>query len=126
MAQITLMKQVMQFVACVLLTAWFCFQAFEIYQNRDRWGSMFYSAYGSFDSWWNKQYKRTLMSEFAYDMPDQKLLMPYKSKAAVIFGYACTFGSALFWTGEKFAVLILMIALMGYSFVLNGPMQQKT
>lgn len=85
-----------------------------------------YSSYGAFESWWNKQYKRLLMNEFAYTMPDQKELFPYKAKVTVGFGYAFAFGSMLLLTGEKFASLIIFIAGGVYAAVIHGPMQAKT
>ena len=60
----------MQLVAVVLFTAFFLYQCYEIYSHQDRWVSSFYSSYGAFESWWNKQFKRTIMNEFAYTMPD--------------------------------------------------------
>ena len=66
------------------------------------------------------------MNEFAYSMPDQKELQPYKAKAALIFGYGLGFGSLLLWTGEKFASLILVIPAFLYAIILNGPTYAKT
>lgn len=59
-----------QVIAILLLTSYFLYQAYDIYMFRDRWTSQMYSSYGAFESWWNKQYKRLLMNEFAYTMPD--------------------------------------------------------
>ena len=66
------------------------------------------------------------MKEFAYDMPDQKLLSPYRVKVAMGFLYANGFGSLLLWTGEKYAALILFVPLFLYSVILNGPNYAKT
>uniref|UniRef100_A0A7S3MNW6 Uncharacterized protein n=1 Tax=Favella ehrenbergii TaxID=182087 RepID=A0A7S3MNW6_9SPIT len=110
----------------MLLCAYFAYQAFEIYSSKDKWASQFYSNYGSFESWWNKQFKRTIPKEFAYTLPDQKLLYPYKAKAALLFGYCCAFGSLLLWSGEKWASLILMIPDAAYALVIHGPMEGKT
>ena len=66
------------------------------------------------------------MNEFAYSVPDQKDLYPYKAKAAIIFGYCCAFGSLLLWTGEKWAALILMVPHFILSMVTNGPTYAKT
>ena len=46
--------KILQFLAVVALTAYFAHHCVEIYQNKDRWASNFYSAYGAFDTWWNK------------------------------------------------------------------------
>ena len=66
------------------------------------------------------------MKEFAYTMPDQKELYPYKAKVALGYGYACAFGSLLLWTGEKWASIILMISGAVYGLIIHGPMQAKT
>jgi len=66
------------------------------------------------------------MTEFAYTMPDQKELYPYKAKVGIIFGYCCAFGSLLLWTGERWAALILLIPHVIYSIVINGPTYAKT
>ena len=66
------------------------------------------------------------MNEFAYTMPDQKLLSPYRVKVAMGFLYANGFGSLLLWTGEKYAALILLVPLFLYSVILNGPNYAKT
>jgi len=124
--EVSFIVKVFQFVAVVLLTAFFCFQAYDIYANKDRWASTFYSNYGIFESWWNKQFKRTLMKELAYDMPDQKVLFPYKAKSAIFFGYFCAFGSLLLWTGEKFSSLILLVPAIVHGAIVHGPMQAKT
>ena len=108
------------------MCAIFAYQAFEIYTKKDKWASNFYSSYGTFESWWNRSFKRELMNEFAYSMPDQKELQPYKAKAALIFGYGLGFGSLLLWTGEKFASLILVIPAFLYAIILNGPTYAKT
>ena len=110
----------------VLLTAFFLFQAYEVYASKEKWASTFYSSYGSFESWWNKQFKRTLMPEFAYTMPDQKELYPYKNKAALFFAYFYAFGSLLLLTGEKFASVIIMAAAIVQAIVSHGPMYAKT
>ena len=67
-----------------------------------------------------------MMKEFAYDMPDQKELRPYRAKLALFMGYACAFGSLLLWTGEKWAAFILLIPQCLYALVIHGPMHQKT
>ena len=99
---------------------------YEIYTHKERWASNFYSSYGSFETWWNKNFKRTLMKEFAYTMPDQKELYPYKQKAAVVAAYVWGFGSLLLWTGEKFAALLLLFPHVAYTLILHGPLQAKT
>ena len=119
-------RKISQFFAVLIFTAFFIYQAYEIYTNKDKWASSFYSAYGSFESWWNKQFKRTMMKEFAYDMPDQSLLRPYKAKIALGMGYGCAFGSLLLWTGEKWAAAILLIPQFLYTAIINGPMHAKT
>lgn len=115
-----------QLIAVMLLTSYFIFQVVDIYMNKERWTSSMYSNYGAFESWWNKQYKRVLMNEFAYTMPDQKELFPYKAKATLFFGYCFAFGSLLLWTGEKFASLIVIVAASVYAAIIHGPMQAKT
>ena len=125
-AEVSMCTKVIQFIACALLCSFFFYQVYEIYQNKDKWASNLYSTYGAFESWWNKQFKRTLMNEFAYTMPDQKELYPYKAKATLIFGYVCAFGSLLLLTGEKFAVLLLIWPQLIYSIIFHGPMYAKT
>ncbi len=124
--EVSMCVKAFQVIAILLLTSYFLYQAYEIYMFRDRWTSHMYSSYGAFESWWNKQYKRLLMNEFAYTMPDQKELFPYKAKITVGFGYAFAFGSMLLLTGEKFASLIIMIAGGVYAAIIHGPMQAKT
>ena len=62
--------KVLQMVAILLLCAYFLYNCYEIYNAKDKWASSFYSAYGNFESWWNKQFKRRLMNEFAFTAPD--------------------------------------------------------
>ena len=126
MSEVGIIGKGLQFIALLLLCAYFCFQAYEIYTNKNKWASSFYSSYGSFETWWNKNFKRTVMNEFAYTMPDQKLLQPYKTKAALVYGYGNAFGSLLLLTGEKWASLILMIPAVAYALVIHGPIEQKT
>ena len=125
-ADISMVTKGAQFLAIMLLCAYFFYQAYEIYTAKDKWASTFYSNYGSFESWWNKQFKRTVMNEFAYTMPDQRELYPYKAKVALFYGYACAFGSLLLFTGEKWASLILMISGSAYALIIHGPIQAKT
>ena len=115
-----------QFIACLLFSATFLYTAYDIYMNKDKWASSFYSAYGSFESWWNKIYKRQILKEFAYTMPDQQLLRPYRAKAALCIMYASGLGSLLLWTGEKWAAMILLIPQIILSAIYHGPLQQKT
>ena len=119
-------RKAAQLIATLLFTAFFLYQSYEIYSNKDKWASSFYSAYGAFESWWNKQFKRLIMKEFAYTMPDQKELQPYKAKVALGMGYGCAFGSLLLWTGEKWAAMILLIPQILYSAIVNGPLHAKT
>ena len=121
-----MMRKAGQFIATILFTAVFIYQAYEIYSNKDKWASSFYSAYGSFETWWNKQFKRVMMKEFAYDMPDQRIFNPYRAKIAMGMGYCCAFGSLLLWTGEKWAAMILLIPQIIYSAIINGPLHAKT
>ena len=65
-----MLLQTVQFVACLLLISYFAYNAYEIYSNKDKWASSFYSAYGNFESWWNKHFKRNLWKDFQYSMPD--------------------------------------------------------
>lgn len=81
----------------------------------------FYSAYGNFEVWWNKHAKRLVMKEFAYTMPDQKSLHPYKLKATMLFGYLYGFGSLLLLSGEKWAALILLVPHVAHSLITNAP-----
>ena len=94
--------------------------------RKEKWASTFYSNYGSFETWWNKNFKRTLMSEFAYTMPDQKELFPYKFKVPVVAGYVWGFGSLLLLTGEKWAAMLLLIPHVLHTIILHGPLQAKT
>ena len=126
MGEVTTVTRLLQMVAVVLFCAYFLFNVYEIYSNKDKWASSFYSAYGNFESWWNKQFKRTLMKEFAFTFPDQKELYPYKSKVTMIVGYAYGFGSLLFLTGETLAALILVVPHFVVSLVTNGPTFAKT
>jgi hypothetical protein len=42
-------------------------------------------------------------------MPMQKEIYPYKLKIALVMQYLYGFGGLLLWTGEKWAVLILIL-----------------
>ena len=124
--EVSFFRKILQFLACLLLCSFFLYQAFEIYQRKDKWASNLYSTYGAFESWWNKQFKRVIMNEFAYTMPDQKELYPYKAKATLVYGYVCAFGSLLLLTGEKYATLLLVYPQIFYSVIFHGPMYAKT
>ena len=126
MKEVSIAVKAMQFLAVLLLTAYFAHTSYQIYSARDKWASTFYSAYGNFESWWNKQFKRILWNEFAYSMPDQKELYPYKAKVALILGYCNAFGSLLLITGEKWAALILLVPQVVQTLVVNGPSFAKT
>lgn len=124
--EVGIVVKALQFIAVVLFTVYFLYQCYDIYFHQDRWVSSFYSSYGAFESWWNKNFKRTLMKEFQYTMPDQKELYPQKRRAAIVLGYTWSFGSLLLWTGEKWSALILLIPHFVYTMIINGPTQAKT
>ena len=68
--QISTIRFVIQFIAVLLMCSYFLFQTYEIFMNKDKWASSLYSAYGNFETWWNKHFKRYVWDEFAYQMPD--------------------------------------------------------
>lgn len=45
------------------------YQAYEIFFNKEKWASSFYSAYGNFEEYWNKHVVKSLMKELQYKMP---------------------------------------------------------
>ena len=94
--------------------------------NKEKWASSLYSAYGNFETWWNKHFKRLVMTEFAYTMPEQRDLYPYKQKATIFLGYAYGFGTLLLLTGERFAPLICCIPHIIHAVITNAPSQAKT
>lgn len=62
-------QQVAQLVGVILLSSYFLYQAYEIYYNKEKWASSFYSAYGNFEEYWNKHFKKNLLREFQYGLP---------------------------------------------------------
>jgi hypothetical protein len=88
---------------------------------KDKWASSFYSAYGNFETWWNKHAKRLVMKEFAYSMPEQKALHAYKHMVTMAFGYLYGFGSLLLLSGDKWASLILLVPHVAHSLITNAP-----
>ena len=66
------------------------------------------------------------MKEFAYTMPDQKELYPYKQQATMIIGYMYGFGTLLLLTGEVLAAFILIIPHVLVATIQNGPTFAKT
>ena len=66
------------------------------------------------------------MNEFAYTVPDQKELMPYRQKGTVVMGYCYAFGSVLLLTGEVWASLILLVPHVFHSIVIHGPIYAKS
>ena len=121
MAEASTCVKIFQFLAVLLFIAYFCFQCYEIYSGKDKYASKFYSAYGQFESWWNKNFKRTIMNEFAYTMPDQKELYPYKAKVTMFMGYFWAFGSLWLVTGDTTAALLLLPTQIIHSAVTHGP-----
>jgi hypothetical protein len=105
----------------VLVCSYFFWQAYEIFMHKDKWASSFYSAYGNFETWWNKHAKRLVMKEFAYTMPEQKALHAYKHMATMAFGYMYGFGSLLLLSGEKWAALILLVPHCMHALITNAP-----
>ena len=97
------------------------FQAYEIFKHQEKWSSSLYSAYGNFETWWNKHANRLVMKEFAYEMPDQRSLHPYKQKATMFMGYLYGFGSLLLLTGEKWAAMILLVPHVIHALITNAP-----
>ena len=89
--------------------------------HKQKWASSLYSAYGNFESWWNKHAKRYVMKEFAYEMPNQRTLHPYKEKATMMLGYLYGFGSLLLLTGEKWAALLLLVPQLIHTVITNSP-----
>lgn len=118
------LMQVGQLVGVMLLSTYFLYQAYEIYNHKDKWASSFYSAYGNFEEYWNKHFKKNLMRELQVSMPKQKELYPYKLKAAMIMGYLYGFGSLLLWTGEKWATVILIVPHIIQTVLVNSPSAQ--
>ena len=64
------LRQMAQFLGVTLLSCYFLYQAYEIFFNKEKWASSFYSAYGNFESYYNKQIRSALPNELAYKMPD--------------------------------------------------------
>lgn len=62
-----------------------------------------------------------MMKEFAYEMPNQRTLHPYKQKATMIMGYMYGFGSLLLLTGEKWAALLLLVPHVIHALITNAP-----
>lgn len=50
----SMVVKAMQMTSLLLITAYFGFLVYEIYSNKEKWASNFYSAYGAFENWWNK------------------------------------------------------------------------
>ena len=119
-----IVTQIFQLIGVMVLSAYFLYQAYEIFFNKEKWASSFYSAYGNFEEYWNKHLIKSLMKEFQYKMPVQKQLYPYKQKAAMFTGYFYGFGSILLWTGEKFAPLILIVPHVVQMALVNSPSAQ--
>ena len=61
------------------------------------------------------------MKEFAYTLPAQRDLYPYKHKATIMLGYLYGFGSLLLLTGEKWASLILLVPQIAHALLTNAP-----
>jgi hypothetical protein len=108
-------------VAVALICSYFLWQTYEIFMHREKWSSSLYSAYGNFETWWNKHFKRYVMKEFAYTMPEQKTLHPYRNKATMVFGYMYGFGSLLLISGEKWAAYVLLIPHLMHALITNAP-----
>ena len=124
--QISAVRFVFQLLAVALMCSYFLYQTYQIFMFKDKWASSFYSAYGNFETWWNKHFKRLVMEEFAYTMPDQHDLYPYKHKVTIGIGYAFGFGSLLLLTGEKYSALLLCVPHVIVSVITNAPSQAKT
>jgi len=124
--KVSFVTSVVQFLAVMLLCAYFGYQAYEIFFNKEKWASSLYSAYGNFEEWWNKSFKRLVWKEFAYTMPNQRDFYPYKQKATLILGYMYGFGSLLLLTGEKWAALILLVPHCLHALLTNAPSSATT
>ena len=118
------MRQLAQFLGVFLLAAYFIYQAYEIYFNKEKWASSLYSAYGNFEEFWNKNLKKNLIKELQYGLPKQKEVYIYKHKAAMIMGYLYGFGALLLLTGEKWASLILIVPHLLQTVLVNSPSAQ--
>ena len=53
----------LQLVSTVLVVGFFVFQAYDIFMNKDAWASGFYSRFGDFTGWWNKEIGIVVMPE---------------------------------------------------------------
>lgn len=104
-----------------LVCSYFIWQAYEIFVQRDKWSSSLYSAYGNFETWWNKHFKRYVMKEFAYTMPEQKSLHPYRNKVTMVFGYMYGFGTLLLFSGDKWASYLLIVPHLLHALITNAP-----
>jgi hypothetical protein len=108
-------------VAVALVCSYFLFQTYEIFMYKDKWSSSLYSAYGNFETWWNKHAKRLVMKEFAYTMPEQRSLHPYRNKITMILGYLYGFGSLWLLSGDKWASLVLLVPHLIHALITNAP-----
>jgi hypothetical protein len=96
----------------------FGLQAYEIFMNKDAWASGFYSRYGDFGEWWNKEIG-------IVDMPEQRLLSPYKRHVATLFGYIYVAGIAFTVIGEQFGPVVLFVGHFFNMLVANAPAKIK-
>ena len=86
--------------------------------NKDAWASGFYSRYGDFGEWWNKEIG-------IVDMPEQRLLSPYKRHVATAFGYCYVAGIAFTVIGEQFGPVVLFVGHFFNMLVANAPAKIK-
>ena len=126
MAKVPCYVYATQQLALVLLCSFFMFQAYTIFTNQEKWASSFYSAYGNFEEWWNKSFKRYLWQEFAYSLPPQREMYPFKYKATIVMGYMYGIASILLVIGERYATLILIVPHVIYSLFVNAPSSATT
>ena len=50
----------------MLLSSYFMYQAYEIFFNKEKWASSFYSAYGNFEEYWKPLMEKKLDNCFVY------------------------------------------------------------
>ena len=89
MSNAPMLHRAIVWIACLLVSSYFMWHAYEVFRHKESFASSFYSAYGNFEEWWNKSIKAF------FTCPPQRSLYPYKLKLAMFFGYFYVLGSVL-------------------------------
>ena len=115
------MKQAIQVLSLLLLSALFFFQAYQIITEPEKSADKYFKQYADFRIWSNKAQRKMLSGSTLLEFPGTEGVKPYKVKITYIIAYINLLGALGMIVGETSMIIPLAIIHLLQSFLKNNP-----